>query len=96
MTGSYFRGDAEAVLHPEDEARFETITYTYDEQLSGYEHLKQLDIGYSFYSGSDSDEILNAGLFQRLKAGMGENRQESFRHYGLRVMQQDRVCGEVV
>ncbi|MCH7226859.1 DEAD/DEAH box helicase [Haloferula sp. A504] len=58
MTGSYFRGDAEAVLHPEDEARFETVTYTYYEQLSGYEHLKQLDIGYYFYSGSYTDEIL--------------------------------------
>lgn len=40
MTGSYFRGDAEAVLHPEDEAKFQTVTYTYYEQLSGYEHLK--------------------------------------------------------
>jgi superfamily II DNA or RNA helicase len=59
MTGSYFRGDAEAVLHPEDEARFDTVTYTYYEQLSGYEHLKQLDIGYYFYSGSYSDEILS-------------------------------------
>lgn len=59
MTGSYFRGDAEAVLHPEDEARFDTITYTYYEQLSGYQHLKQLDIGYFFYSGSYSDEILS-------------------------------------
>lgn len=59
MTGSYFRGDAEAVLHPEDESRFETVTYTYYEQLSGYEHLKQLDIGYYFYSGSYADEILN-------------------------------------
>ena len=59
MTGSYFRGDAEAVLHPEDEARFDTVTYTYYEQLSGYQHLKQLDIGYYFYSGSYSDEILN-------------------------------------
>ena len=29
MTGSYFRGDAEPVLHPEDEAKFETVTYTY-------------------------------------------------------------------
>ena len=28
MTGSYFRGDAEAVLLPADEARFETVTYT--------------------------------------------------------------------
>jgi superfamily II DNA or RNA helicase len=59
MTGSYFRGDAEAVLHPDDESRFDTVTYTYYEQLSGYEHLKQLDIGYYFYSGSYADEILN-------------------------------------
>ena len=59
MTGSYFRGDAEAVLHPEDEARFETVTYTYYEQLNGYEFLKQLDIGYYFYSGSYTDEIKN-------------------------------------
>ena len=35
MTGSYFRGDAEAVLSPSDEARFETVTYTYYEQLNG-------------------------------------------------------------
>jgi superfamily II DNA or RNA helicase len=58
MTGSYFRGDAVAVLHPEDESRFETVTYTYYEQLNGYEHLKQLDIGYYFYSGSYTDEIM--------------------------------------
>lgn len=58
MTGSYFRGDAEAVLHPEDEGKFDTVTYTYYEQLSGYEHLKQLDIGYYFYTGRYSDEIL--------------------------------------
>jgi Pseudomurein-binding repeat len=51
MTGSYFRGDAEAVLSPQDEARFETVTYTYYEQLNGYEFLKSLDIGYFFYSG---------------------------------------------
>tara|TARA_R110002124_G_C8972546_1_gene515295 strand:- start:3210 stop:5282 length:2073 start_codon:yes stop_codon:yes gene_type:complete len=51
MTGSYFRGDAEAVLIPEDEEKFETVTYTYYEQLNGYEHLKSLDIGYFFYSG---------------------------------------------
>ncbi len=59
MTGSYFRGDAEAVLHPEDESKFQTVTYTYYEQLNGYEYLKQLDIGYFFYSGSYTDEILN-------------------------------------
>jgi len=58
MTGSYFRGDAEAVLAPQDEARFDTITYTYYEQLNGYEYLKQLDIGYFFYSGSYVDDIL--------------------------------------
>jgi len=58
MTGSYFRGDAEAVLAPHDEARFDTVTYTYYEQLNGYEHLKQLDIGYFFYSGPYADDIL--------------------------------------
>lgn len=58
MTGSYFRGDAEAVLAPTDEARFDTVTYTYYEQLNGYEYLKQLDIGYFFYSGPYSDSIL--------------------------------------
>ncbi|MFY0733723.1 DEAD/DEAH box helicase [Aurantimonas sp. NFXS3] len=51
MTGSYFRGDAVAVLMPEDEARFETAVYTYYEQLNGYDYLKSLDIGYYFYSG---------------------------------------------
>lgn len=59
MTGSYFRGDAEAVLHPDDESRFDTVTYTYYEQLNGYEYLKQLDIGYFFYSGSYIDDITN-------------------------------------
>ena len=58
MTGSYFRGDAEAVLSPYDEAKFDTVTYTYYEQLNGYEYLKQLDIGYFFYSGSYTDDIL--------------------------------------
>ena len=58
MTGSYFRGDAEAVLHPDDESRFETVTYTYYEQLNGYQHLKQLDVGYYFYAGNYTDEIM--------------------------------------
>ena len=58
MTGSYFRGDAEAVLAPQDEAKFDTVTYTYYEQLNGYEHLKRLDIGYFFYAGSYADDIL--------------------------------------
>ena len=58
MTGSYFRGDAEAVLAPQDEAKFETVTYTYYEQLNGYEYLKSLDIGYFFYTGRYLDAIM--------------------------------------
>lgn len=58
MTGSYFRGDAMPVLAPQDEAKFDTVTYTYYEQLNGYEYLKQLDMGYFFYSGSYTDDIL--------------------------------------
>jgi len=58
MTGSYFRGDAAAVLHPEDEAKFDTVTYTYYEQLNGYQYLKQLDIGYVFYAAAYTDKII--------------------------------------
>ena len=58
MTGSYFRGDANPVLMPEDEAKFETVTYTYYEQLNGYEYLKTLNIGYYFYSAAYADDIL--------------------------------------
>ena len=57
MTGSYFRGDSEAVLAPIDEARFETVTYTYYEQLNGYQWLKSLDIGYFFYTGPYVDAV---------------------------------------
>ena len=57
MTGSYFRGDSEAVLAPKDEARFETVTYTYYEQLNGYRWLKSLDIGYFFYTGKYVDAV---------------------------------------
>lgn len=52
MTGSYFRGDQVPVLRAEDEEKFTRVTYTYYEQLSGYEHLKTLGIGYHFYHGS--------------------------------------------
>ena len=58
MTGSYFRGDAEPVLMPEDETKFEPVTYTYYQQLNGYKYLKSLDIGYFFYAGAYSDDIL--------------------------------------
>lgn len=57
MTGSYFRGDSVAVLAPSDEARFETVTYTYYEQLNGYNWLKSLDIGYFFYTGRYVDAV---------------------------------------
>ncbi len=65
MTGSYFRGDSEAVLAPADEARFETVTYTYYEQLNGYQWLKSLDIGYFFYTGPYVNavaKVLDPGL----------------------------------
>jgi len=52
MTGSYFRGDAVAVLAPQDEAKFTTVTYTYYEQLNGYEYLKTLDIAYSLHGAA--------------------------------------------
>ena len=58
MTGSYFRGDAEAIMGLEDEAKFQTVTYTYYEQLNGYEYLKELNIGYFFYNGPYVDDIL--------------------------------------
>jgi superfamily II DNA or RNA helicase len=57
MTGSYFRGDSEAVLAPDDESKFETVTYTYYEQLNGYQWLKSLDIGYYFYTGQYVEAI---------------------------------------
>ncbi|MBO9855814.1 pseudomurein-binding repeat-containing protein [Xanthomonas sp. A1809] len=58
MTGSYFRGDAVAVLSPEDEGKFESVSYTYYEQLNGYTYLKSLDIGYFFYTGRYLDAIM--------------------------------------
>lgn len=58
MTGSYFRGDSDAVLSPTDENKFETVTYTYYEQLNGYSYLKALDIGYFFYTGKYTDAVM--------------------------------------
>jgi hypothetical protein len=62
MTGSYFRGDAVPILLPEEEVKFTTVTFNYYDQLSGYEYLKSLGIGYHFYQGrytSAIHEILN-------------------------------------
>lgn len=57
MTGSYFRGDGDAILLPEDEVKFKPVTYNYYEQLNGYTHLKSLGIGYHFYQGRYSSAI---------------------------------------
>lgn len=65
MTGSYFRGDSIPVLRPEDEALFRSITYSYYEQLDGYQFLKSLGISYSFYRDryiSAIPEVLNPDL----------------------------------
>lgn len=65
MTGSYFRGDAVPVLSPGDEEKFKTVTYTYYEQLNGYDYLKSLSLGYYFYSGpylKDLPEVLDSTL----------------------------------
>ena len=62
MTGTYFRGDGEAVLHPEEEIKFTNVSYNYYEQLNGYKYLKTLGIGYHFYQGrylSAIDEVLD-------------------------------------
>lgn len=66
MTGSYFRGDTEPVLHPDDEERFEVVTYTYYEQLNGYRHLQTLGIGFHFHQGRYLD-ALHAALDPALK-----------------------------
>ncbi len=57
MTGSYFRGDGIAVLLPEDEAKFEKVTYDYYDQLNGYRYLKSLGIGFHFYQGKYTSAI---------------------------------------
>lgn len=62
MTGSYFRGDGVPVLAPEDEIKFDRVTYNYYDQLNGYNYLKSLGIGYHFYQGkylSAINEILD-------------------------------------
>ena len=57
MTGSYFRGDSVPILSDSDEERFDKVTYTYFEQLNGYEHLKSLGLGYHFYKKSFFDAL---------------------------------------
>jgi len=57
MTGSYFRGDSVPILLPEDEELFDKVTYSYYEQLDGYEYLKGFGIGYHFYQGKYTSAI---------------------------------------
>ncbi|PCH96395.1 MAG: hypothetical protein COB83_05780 [Gammaproteobacteria bacterium] len=63
MTGSYFRGDTVPVLSPENEDKFDKVTFNYYEQLNGYKYLKSLGIGYHFYQGkylSAIQEVLDS------------------------------------
>lgn len=57
MTGSYFRGDSMQILEPADEDKFDKVTYTYYEQLEGYQYLKSFAMGYSFYRGRYTDAL---------------------------------------
>jgi len=57
MTGSYFRGDSVPILAPEDEQKFDKVSYTYYEQLEGYKHLKSFAMGYNFYCGRYTDAL---------------------------------------
>ena len=57
MTGSYFRGDSISILEEIDEDKFDKVTYSYYEQLDGYEYLKSFSINYSFYKGNYLDSL---------------------------------------
>ena len=85
MTGSYFRGDGIPVLEPSEEAKFTKVTYNYYQQLSGYEYLKTLGIGYHFYQGkytSAVHEVLDTNLKTILhipSVQSGESTQDKYR-----------------
>lgn len=57
MTGSYFRGDSAQILEPADENKFDKVTYTYYEQLEGYQYLKSFAMGYNFYYGPYTEAL---------------------------------------
>lgn len=92
MTGSYFRGDTNAVLRPEHESRFTVVTFTYYEQLQGYSYLKKINIGHHFYSvvkGEDEVAPYIAGIRELYKPGLKTiihipqpNSKESVDKYG--------------
>lgn len=60
MTGSYFRGDSQPILLPEDERLFDKVTYSYYEQLDGYKYLKSFGIDYKFYQGVYTEALEEA------------------------------------
>lgn len=84
MTGSYFRGDGVPVLAPEDEIKFDKVTYNYYDQLNGYNYLKSLGIGYHFYQGkylSAINEILDTDkktLLHIPNVNSGESTKEKY------------------
>ena len=58
MTGSYFRGDAEAVLPRRTRRSSKPSPTPTMSSSTAIEYLKQLDIGYYFYAGTYADDIL--------------------------------------
>lgn len=57
MTGSYFRGDDTPILEAIDEDKFDKVTYSYYEQLDGYQFLKSFSIDYHFYQGKYTEAV---------------------------------------
>jgi superfamily II DNA or RNA helicase len=57
MTGSYFRGDGIAVIPPDIERKFTTVTYSYYDQLSGCKWLRGITLRYEFYQGVYLDAV---------------------------------------
>jgi len=107
MTGSYFRGDSVPVLRPEDEAKFEKVTYNYYQQLNGYEFLKSLGIGYHFYQGKYMDAIMEVldtdkkTILHIPNVNSGESTKDKYNEVGLildaigEVVKQDPITGVI-
>nr|WP_228705719.1 hypothetical protein [Acinetobacter baumannii] len=66
MTGSYFRGDSVPVLTPEDEAKFDKVSFNYYEQLNGYSYLKSLALVITSIKAATLQKMMK-GLSQLLK-----------------------------
>lgn len=94
MTGSYFRGDSVPVLLPEDEARFNKVTYNYYEQLNGYTYMKSLGIGYHFYKNqylSAISDVLDTDkktILHIPSVRSGESTQDKYREV-------DEILGKI-